>query len=279
MLLVTARFGTAKETAPFEFRDGDRVVFLGATFIEREGNYGCFETLITAQNPDKKLTFRNLGWSGDTVEGDARAYFGQPAEGYKNLIALLNELKPTVILVGYGNNEAFAGDAGLPEFEKRLTKLCEDLEKHTKRIAFFAPLPHEGEFAADYNAKLPAYSASLKTNADKRGYAWLGWRSLPEKLTYNGLHYDEPAYAILAQAGPWGTAAVDLDKPELRTLRKEIQAKNELFFHKWRPANQTYLFGFRKHEQGRNAKEMAEFDPLIAAAEANIAKQAKALAK
>jgi hypothetical protein len=33
-----------------------------------------------------------------------------------------------------------------------------------------------------------------------------------------------------------------------------------LFFHRWRPANWTYLFGFRKHEQGRNAVEIPRFD-------------------
>ena len=47
-------------------------------------------------------------------------------------------------------------------------------------------------------------------------------------------------------------------------------AKNQLFFHRWRPQNETYLFGFRKHEQGKNAAEVAAFDPLVAAAEAEL---------
>ena len=50
----------------------------------------------------------------------------------------------------------------------------------------------------------------------------------------------------------------------LEPLRQAIRKKNELFFHRWRPQNETYLFGFRKHEQGKNAKEIAEFDPLVA---------------
>ena len=45
-------------------------------------------------------------------------------------------------------------------------------------------------------------------------------------------------------------------------LRQTIVKKNELFFHRWRPQNNTYLFLFRKHEQGQNAKEIPEFDPL-----------------
>ena len=46
--------------------------------------------------------------------------------------------------------------------------------------------------------------------------------------------------------------------------------KNRLFFHRWRPANETYLFLFRKHEQGQNAKEIPMFDPLIAEKEKEI---------
>ena len=55
-------------------------------------------------------------------------------------------------------------------------------------------------------------------------------------------------------------------------LRQAIIQKNELYFHRWRPQNQTYLFGFRKHEQGQNAQEIVEFDPLVAAQEQQIAR-------
>ena len=55
-------------------------------------------------------------------------------------------------------------------------------------------------------------------------------------------------------------------------MREVIRKKNELYFYKWRPSNETYLIGFRKHEQGRNAKEVAEFNPLVEAAEAEIEK-------
>lgn len=44
-----------------------------------------------------------------------------------------------------------------------------------------------------------------------------------------------------------------------RLLQKEILEKNEQFFHSWRPQNTTYLFDFRKHEQGQNGKEIKEF--------------------
>jgi len=73
--LLPAPAGAAE---PFEFKDGDRVVLLGNTLIEREQRYGYWETALTALHPNKDITFRNLGWSGDTVWGEARARFGGP---------------------------------------------------------------------------------------------------------------------------------------------------------------------------------------------------------
>jgi len=51
--------------------------------------------------------------------------------------------------------------------------------------------------------------------------------------------------------------------PQYEAMRKLLLKKNELYFHRWRPQNITYLFGFRKHEQGNNAADIAKFDPFI----------------
>lgn len=53
-------------------------------------------------------------------------------------------------------------------------------------------------------------------------------------------------------------------------LRETINAKNRLYFHQWRPANETYLHLFRKHEQGNNAAELPLFEPLVKAKEMEI---------
>jgi hypothetical protein len=50
-------------------------------------------------------------------------------------------------------------------------------------------------------------------------------------------------------------------------------------FHRWRPANVTYLYLFRQREQGNNAVEIPRFDPLIAEKEKEIAAMTKALAR
>src|SRR6266567_3605693 len=88
---------------PFEFKDGDRIVWIGNTLVEREQRYGYWETLLTLRHPDRKVIFRNLGWSGDTVWGEARAGFDTPKEGFRRLVEHTLALKPTVIVLGYGS--------------------------------------------------------------------------------------------------------------------------------------------------------------------------------
>lgn len=57
---------------------------------------------------------------------------------------------------------------------------------------------------------------------------------------------------------------------DVEELRQTIVKKNEMYFHRWRPQNVTYLFLFRKHEQGNNAKEVDEFLPIISQLEKRI---------
>ncbi|HXX92301.1 MAG TPA: hypothetical protein VEN81_01625, partial [Planctomycetota bacterium] len=55
-------------------------------------------------------------------------------------------------------------------------------------------------------------------------------------------------------------------------LRELVAAKNAQYFNRWRPQNETYIFGFRKKEQGHLAPEIPAFDPIIEKMEAEIAK-------
>jgi hypothetical protein len=60
-------------------------------------------------------------------------------------------------------------------------------------------------------------------------------------------------------------------QPEaLEELRAAIKKKNEWFFHRYRPQNETYLFLFRKHEQGNNAVEVEEMEKFVRQGEENI---------
>ena len=84
-------------------------------------------------------------------------------------------------------------------------------------------------------------------------------------VTINGVHFSEQGYKRVAVAlgNELKVKGVDVDLPNKEKLRQIVMEKNKLFFNRWRPQNETYLHGFRKHEQGNNAKEIPQFDPLI----------------
>ena len=87
-------------------------------------------------------------------------------------------------------------------------------------------------------------------------------------LTDNGVHYTESGYRMIAGEVCGLLEVKAREVPE--ALRELVKEKNRLFFHRWRPQNETYLNGFRKHEQGQNAREIPMFDPLVDAADKRI---------
>ena len=68
MLLLLGLAPTlAADSAPdFELKDGDRVVTLGGTFVEREGQFGYIETVFTTAFPDRKVTCRRSNRGSET---------------------------------------------------------------------------------------------------------------------------------------------------------------------------------------------------------------------
>jgi hypothetical protein len=157
--------------SPPELRDGDRVVLLGGAFVERLQTHGYLETAITAALPEKNLTFRNLGWSGDTVWGDSRGVFGSRADGFKRLLGDVEIAKPTLLVICYGENEAYAGEAGLDEFRGGLNALLDALKPTKARVLLVGPKKHEKlgpplPDPAEYNAiaHLRGLGATSKTS-------------------------------------------------------------------------------------------------------------------
>lgn len=314
--LLLAAAGSLPAAEPFGLKTGDRVLFVGATFIERAQHTDHLETALhLAAGPEVSgLKFRNLGWSGDSVFADARSYFGPPQEGRDRLQKAVSEFRPTVIIACYGAGEAMstsqgwttdpvgadrsrAGDqASLALFSEQYGKLLDlmsaaagDALRETVLLSppplenLGAPLPNQTEnnrrlgLARDAIRQLAAARACRFVDlfAALGGDTFDGTRISESPLTDNGIHYGDAGYRLAARhlveglglKQPEGllTAAEKVDE-----LRQAIVRKNRLFFHRWRPANETYLFLFRKHEQGQNAKEIPQFDPLIAVSEGRI---------
>ncbi|MEC9092219.1 MAG: GDSL-type esterase/lipase family protein [Planctomycetota bacterium] len=371
----------------FELVNGDRIVFVGSTFIERLQSNDYLETLITSQFSHLDLKFRNLGWSGDNVFGLSRAVFGNQADGFRRLENDLLVADPTLTIVCYGLNESFRGKEYLPTFLAGLEQLVTLLRSNQSDILFISPMLMEnlGPPLPDprtQNQNIKMYTAAIRKYASANGCGFIdnlkplgstGFSktdvpAIRDRLTENGMHLTEYGHWRMApqltnklggssancqfeidlqhnlfsavgstihsisfenalvkfsakddrllespppkfkprggkmmathdqikisglQPGNYGlqingkpssvanekqwaagvliNRSYYVDQPE--KLRAMILKKNEMFFHRYRPQNETYLYLFRKHEQGNNAVEIPQFDPIIAEFEKTI---------
>ncbi len=357
-----------------ELRDGDRIVLLGNTLIERAQTYGYLETMLTIGNPGLGLTFRNIGWSADNVFGHSRAVFDSAAKGFGKLRKQVADAKPTVLIIGYGSNAAYDGPAALPAFVAGYKRLLDALAETGARMALLSPVRLEKmkpplPDPAGQNKNLALYTAAIAGIAAERRLLFIDlFRRLradspDEQLTSNGIHlnalgYLKAGHLISGRIGAGAKAAaltIDAGKPgvafatndyvveglekkggaitfkvlrdslprfsaaggaeqilrvtglrsgeyvlrvdgvevvkadsgqwkagvhvgsgpdyeRIEKIRKLAVEKNFFYFHRYRPANWPYIYGFRKHEQGNNAVEIPLFDPLITEKEAAISR-------
>ena len=294
LVLLLGTVPAPAQNAPFELRDGDRVAFIGNTFFEREQAHSYLETLLATRWPDRNVTFRNLAWSGDTVFGHARAGFETHEQGFERLLKVARQAKPTVLFISYGMSESFEGEKGLTPFRQGLDKLLDKLgELKPRETVLVSPVRHEDlgrpfPDPARHNKDLRRYIDVIKDAAAKRGYRFVDLYELmgdgdkSRRLTDNGIHLTPYGYwrAALAVEKGLGLPQRDLKwnpdgkvSPEpAEKFRRLAIAKNVQFFNQWRPQNETYIFGFRRNEQGQNAREMPMFDKPIAELEAQMAK-------
>ena len=255
------------------------------------------------------LKFRNLGWSGDTVFNDARSYFGKPKEGRDRLKKIIADWKPSVVLLNYGAEVALSSgrawtdestaskrsagswDESVAVFLEGYGKMLGEIRKGAgddlREIVIIAPPPFEnlGSPLPDHlenNRRLAKVRDALQTFAKKWNvhfvdlFGAMGGDKLEKEVsskafTHDGLHFTKHGYRELASQLALGLGYEAIQSDTLtENLRKGIIEKNRLFFHRWRPANETYLYLFRKHEQGNNAKEIPQFDPIIEKREKEI---------
>jgi lysophospholipase L1-like esterase len=197
---------------PLVLKDGDRVVLLGSALIEHEQSHGYLETRLMRRFPDASITFRNLGWSGDTVRGDARTSGFQNPDGFARLLKEVKAQRPTVIFIAYGTNESFDGAQGLPGFLKGMENLLDQLAPLKARIILLSPTFHEDLGRAfpdptERNRNLEQYTAALKKLADSRRLRFVDlfhpFAEIPlcfprMRVTTNGLLPNERGYILMA---------------------------------------------------------------------------------
>ena len=395
--------------APFQFEDGDHVVFVGATFLERAQLSEHLEATLAGTCGEKHVTFRNLGWSADTVSADSRGIFDKPDVGYLRMVEHIRAEEPTVAIICYGQNEALTAGMTPEQYSQQLGRLLDELAASGITCVLVSPhellpAPSPIPSPARFNPKIRVYSEATASLAQSRGLLFVDLFSdfshrmreidyesnscykLPPELerqsnnrsdmavsiyrtlSENGMHFTEHGYvcasaivrerlldipaalpvvivdpksqsvesdmvhirnvkwnpndtklltfelqekflatlptvisiagedaksvsihSVTIQSGDMaepllqrtfleskvndagqGRSFATQANPQYEALRQLLLRKNELYFHRWRPQNITYLFGFRKHEQGNNAADIAKFDPIILELEKQI---------
>lgn len=184
----------------FELNKGDHVCIVGGTVAERMQHFGSLEAMIHARYPSHELVFRNLGYSGDEIDGfrnkDKRLRsrdFGtfdqwlsasapcpqkdklSPRDADKvreNRFELTNT-KADVIFAFYGYNESYAGSEGLEAFKKNCADFVDHVHaqkyngKSAPRVVLFSPIAQE--FIQDPN--LPTKENVTARNEMLRKYS------------------------------------------------------------------------------------------------------------
>lgn len=255
---------------------GDRVAVLGGTFVERMQLSGAVEAQLQCRQPDWRLSFRNLGWSGDDVHGIARKVFSSPEDGFKRLVRDVDTAEASVVLVAYGFSEASDGAEAIERFERGLRRLIGELKTEKRRVILLTPVAMPGYRVKGYDQSI-SQCCGIITRVGKEldvPVVSVGWQPQKDELNESRLLPSEKGYANYADKIADQLVGGQPCETSNKDLQRLISAKDQLFFHRYRPQNETYLFLFRKHEQGNNAVEIPQFDPLVREADEAIWKAA-----
>lgn len=215
-------------------------------------NYGA-EVVLSKGVPWTDEPSVKKGSAGDWVES-----VDIFLEGYQKLIELIREnagdgLREIVVIVPPPLENLGEPLPNHQDTNQRMAKMCDLLRNFasTNKIRF-----------------VDLFTAMGGTNSGEKVAA--------QSLTHDGLHFKDYGYQVLAKhlasCLGYSQEGLGFSDPLSQKLKDTIVEKNRLFFHRWRPANETYLFLFRKHEQGNNAKEIPQFDPIIEKQEVEIEK-------
>ena len=209
---------------PLELKNGDRVAFVGGTFVERETEHSLIETYLTLANPDKDIKFRNLGWSADTVKGESRGYF-KIHEGYGLLLQKVEETKPTVIVLTYGANASWNGANGLTSFITDYTKLITTLKEKTGARIILMSTPRQENLGAPYpnpdkhNEDQSLYFTAIKKIAGAQNLSFIDLFNEFKDVkgfTSNSIHLNKKGYHAVAKylselRKNYSATAIDID--------------------------------------------------------------------
>ncbi|HTL59211.1 MAG TPA: SGNH/GDSL hydrolase family protein [Candidatus Limnocylindrales bacterium] len=194
-LLLALLVSNAATSADFLIHDGDRVVFLGDSITEQRLYTTYIEAYALTRHPEWKLTFRNVGWGGDTswlrqrAHPDEAKLFAADEANQQQMVedsvrrGLKRDvlpLKPTFVTVKFGMNDhsyqPFREDI-FKAYVRSQKQIAEDLKANGARVAFLTPQPIEDKRPDPdkdaRNQSLRKFSDGLREVAEKEGAAFV----------------------------------------------------------------------------------------------------------
>lgn len=207
---VQSQQSATSTSGNFELKNKDRVVFLGNSIFENDLQFSYLEFALSSRWPHSDVRFRNIGWTGDNVFGDARTYVTKPPTSYETLISQITKTKPTIVFVAYGGIESQEGKAGLPRFREGMNQLLDQIDKLGAKSILLSPIEQMGgatpEYIAQRNQDIKLYSDEIKAISAARKKQFIDvltpLKDYNQKtsLSENGIHLNETGYYVLAEA-------------------------------------------------------------------------------
>jgi hypothetical protein len=177
--------GTAL-AAPVELQKGDTICVIGNALADRMQHDGWVEAVVQSQAAGMDLSWRDMGFSGDTLMKRARSRGWWSPEQY------MSHAKADVIFAFFGYNESFSNNPG--QFEDELKKMVGQYKgqkfngKSAPRIVLFSPIAFEDHGVGhlpdgkEHNERLAKYTASMEKVAKETGVGFVDLYNPSAKL-------------------------------------------------------------------------------------------------
>ena len=281
VVLALASLG-ARSELPVE-KNG-RVLLYGNSFVGRLQEHGLFEAAVQMAYPEKQLEFRSLAWTGDEV-----GYRLRPERYSNHLTKLLDRWPANVVILGFGLNESFAGEAGVGAFRQDLESYLREMKRRHPGASLIVLSP-----IATEDLKHPYYPEAGRRNSEIRTYVRIMSEVSSESgarfvdlftpslaayskgevpLTTNGIHLNDQGYAMIARVlsrellGEETYAKLDFARAEV--VAQEVRRKAQHVASVVRPVNTVLYFGVRGRAHEYDA-EIPRFHELISRSDALI---------
>src|SRR5687767_9157367 len=263
LLLSLVALGAAERGPQVEFKQRERIAYLGNSLGVRMGLFGHLETLLHARFPQREVVIRNFSWPADEVG------IRQRPNDYTHLDDPLAVFGADTFVCFFGYNESFAGAAGVEKFKEQYKKFVADTnEKYGKgKARFILVSPIAFEDANDplrpdgrkENENLRAYTAAAEEVAKELKAPFVDVFTETQKefakevgaqFTINGCHINEGGDRLVANLidrALFGTANPLRAGSELfGKVRDAVNDKSWVHQQDYRMLNGWYVYGSRR---------------------------------